>query len=208
MSFDMQIRTILVPTNIWYNGDPELPHSPLAAMAQRDAMAIERRAQKRVNVRSEKRRYVLYCDRIQGIASELSSMSSNCPNAFVWPAQAEPDSKVPSAYIIFTISTNILRFVQTKNKSMINDEQPYSLYPRASTIFVPPSDANVHFDFYQMIHEHPSVDKLFELCSNMTQNDIHHLSPDECQRGFQMRYEFLKMVASREYGLVDVLEII
>ena len=66
------IRSYLIPHDIWLSGWSDLPHLPAVALPARDALEIERRFRKEMNLRNEVRRYTVCCERIQGIVRDLA----------------------------------------------------------------------------------------------------------------------------------------
>ena len=67
MLIDTQISSFAIPPDIWKNDHDIASNLPPLHLPARDALAIERRAAKGVNLRNEARRYTLCCERIQGI---------------------------------------------------------------------------------------------------------------------------------------------
>jgi len=207
MSFDTQISSFLIPSEIWSNGHTDTPNLPPLYLPARDALAIERRAMKGVNLRNEKRRYTLCCERIQGIVHELSDVSGILPKPLIWPTYHQENEKAPSARSYLAIMALIGRWM-SKFLSKLPPDQLQFIYPRVSAIFSPPEDAECHLKCFELIANHPKAHSLFERAArDATLEDSPFVVSDmQCQRAFYMRYELLKVVAERGYGLVDVIE--
>jgi len=207
MPIDTQISSFTIPREVWKNGYDGAPDLPPLHLAARDAIAIERRAIKRVNLRNEQRRYTLCCERIQGIVQELSRELSVLPNPLVWPSQSNP--KIPIARAYLAVMAFMGRWMSRFLKSL-PAEQLKSIYPRVSAVFFPPEDAARHLECFDLIANHPQVHLLFERAAGdaTLAEGSSDVSATQCQQAFYMRHELLKAVAAKGQGLVDVLELV
>lgn len=209
MPIDTQISSFLVPVEIWSNGHPSTPNLPSLHLPARDALAIERRARKGVNLRNERRRYTLCCERIQGITHELSEVSGVLSKPLIWPSFEQDNQKVPSARAYLAIMTLIGRWI-SRFLSKLPPDQLQFIYPRVSAVFFPPEDAQHHLKCFELIANHPTVHSLFERAARDATLEASPfvISDMQCQRAFYMRLELLKAVAVKECGLVDVIEVV
>ena len=207
MLIDTQISSFPIPPEIWKNGHENAPDLPPLHLPDRDAMAIERRAEKEVNLRSEQRRYTLCCERIQGIVQELSQKTGVLPVPVIWPSHSQNNSKVPSARSYLAVMDVIGRWM---SRFLSREEIRKLDYLRFATIFFPPEDAACHLKAFEFIANHSQVRRLFERAARdaTLENSPFTVSATQCQEAFHMRYELLKVVAAKGYGLVDVLELV
>lgn len=209
MLIDTQISSFPIPAEIWFKGYDGLPSLPPLYLSGRDALAIERRSIKGVNLRNEMRRYTLCCQRMQGIVHEIAHQSGVLPQPIKWPSQNQDDSNLPSARAYLAIMALMGRWM-FKFLSDSPPEQLELLYPRVSSVFFPPEDAERHLKCFEFIATHPQVDLLFERAARESTLPIcdSSISVVNCRKAFHMRHESLKFIALRGYGLVDVLEIV
>ncbi|HUS84612.1 MAG TPA: hypothetical protein VMX56_05675 [Anaerolineales bacterium] len=170
-------------------------------------MAIERRARKEVNLHSEQRRYTLCCERIQGIVQELSQKPGVLPTPVVWPSHSQNNSKIPSARSYLAVMDVIGGWM---SRSLSREEILQMGYVRFSTVFFPPEHAAPHLKSCEFIANRSQVHHLFERAARdaALENSPFTVSAAQCQEAFRMRYELLKTIAAKGYGLVDVLELV
>lgn len=208
MPFGTQIRSVLIPADVWYEGTHRASHIPPPNLPARDALTIERRSTKKVDMRSEKRRYTLCCERIQGIACELSYLPYVLPKVFIWPTSEDSSEKYPSAPALFAVTTHIYWWIrQVKKRGYLSEGQNSAFYPRIHTLFFPPDHARAHLECFEMIKDHQMVHKLYEHGAETTAEKPFAVSAAQCQKALHMRYELLIAVAANNYGLVDVWEV-
>lgn len=206
MLIDTQISSFAVPPEIWKNGHESAPYLPPLHLPARDAMAIERRAVKGVNLRNEQRRYTLCCERIQGIVQELSQKSGVLPDPLFWPSHGQSNSETSSARAYLAVMDFIGRWISR----FLREEILQLGYLRFAAVFFPPEHAARHLKASEFIANHSQVHRLFERAAREAtlENSPFTVSAAQCQEALHMRYKLLKVVAAKGYGLVDVLELV
>jgi hypothetical protein len=198
MLTDTQISSFLVPATIWHQGLSGRPDLPPLALPARDALDIERRDTKGARLRNEARRYVLCCERIQGIVRELSMEVGVLSAPVVWPATSVADGSVPTARAYLALSEAIGRFVRG------------SPYPRICAIFFPPEHGRRYLHILDAILQEPQLDQLLSRAATAAAlpGSTATVTSQECGNALQHRREMLTTVASQGCGLVDVVELI
>ncbi len=205
MSLATRISSFVIPALVWEEGYSALPKLPPMALVVRDALAIERRSSKEVNLSNEQRRYTLCCERMQGIAEELFYGSDALQPPLVWPA--ESTDKMPCARAYLAVVETILPWMR---KHLSKDEMNNVVYSRFPFVFFPPDHTASYLAQYEFLSRHAEIDSLFEFAarvSNIKDSPL-FISPTECKRAFDLRLEILRRVAGQDWGLVDVVEII
>lgn len=204
MSLDTQINSFAIPREIWGNGLEILPGLPPLALVAEDALTIERRAYKRVNLLNEQRRYILCCERMQGIVEELSCQQGLLSLYQSWPASRINNSPTSRAFL-----ANIEVVLRWMRNHLTLDEKKSVEYLRFHNNFFPPDHARDHLAQYDAISRHPEYESFFELASQTAtiKGSQFTVSPEECKLAFEFRHDFLKKIAANDYGLVDVLNI-
>lgn len=197
MLTDTQISSHLIPAAIWNQGYPDRLDLPPISRPARDALDIERRAQKDVRLRNEAHRYVLCCERMQGIAKELSD-AGVLAAAIVWTAHRFAEQNVPTALAYLAAVDTISRALRR------------SPYPRLSATFFPPDDAPMHMKIYAAMSRQPNIDQVFVRASRSASVGYGTVAvtPEQCKSAFERRHDLLKAAASGGYGLIDVLELV
>jgi hypothetical protein len=198
MLTDTQIKSFMIPQDIWINGYAGRPNLPPLLLPARDALDIERRAQKDVNIRNEIRRYTLCCERIQGVVGELSLVEGLLAAPVVWPTHRTASDDSPHALAYLTLAEELIRWLM---------KSPYS---RVAAIFFPPEHAKIHFQVFETICGSPKLDQLLEHAANqaLKSDSITNATASECKIALNQRLSLLKTVALKEYGLVDVIELV
>lgn len=198
MLTDTQIKSFMIPQDIWINGYAGRPNLPPLLLPARDALDIERRAQKDVNIRNEIRRYTLCCERIQGVVGELSLVEGLLAVPVVWPTHRTPSEDSPSALAYLALAESLS--LRLKNS-------PYS---RVAAIFFPPEHAKIHFQVFEAICRRSDLDQFLEHAAKQssTSGSITKASVSECRKALNQRCSLLNIVASRQHGLVDVIELL
>lgn len=204
MLTDTQISSILIPNTVWkvgYAGRSDLP--PLRVPA-RDALDIERRAEKRVNLRNEIRRYTLCCDRIQGIALELSR-SGIASMGMQWHTFRDGNDGRSSARALLAVIEELARTVDRMQRTTPGSIQ--NLYNRVGRVFFPPEHARVHCAMFQAMSQGTGLDKLFERAAKNASFSNNQVTAEQCSQAMDARYVLLKKVEAEGFGLVDVVEL-
>jgi hypothetical protein len=198
MSTDTQISSFFVPENIWTQGYHARPDLPPLVLSTRDALDIERRARKRVNLRNESHRYILCCERIQGIVRELSQQAGLLPPPIVWPVHRTSNGVSASALAYLALIEAISWFLRGS---------PYS---RVSTLFFPPEHAKPHLQIFEAIRQHTDVDQLVERAARNASlpGSTFDVTPGQCRIALDQRHELLRTAVSEVCGLVDVIELV
>ena len=198
MLTDTQISSFIVPQDIWTNGYPGRPDLPPLALPVRDALDIERRAQKDVNIRNEVRRYTLCCERIQGIVRELALAEGILPPPVIWRKHRSLLEDSPSAFAYLALAESLSQ--RLKN----------SRYARFAAIFFPPEHARSHFQVFEAICRLPDLDQFLERTAKQgfRSDTISKATASECKEALSQRYRLLEAVASEQRGLVDVMELV
>jgi hypothetical protein len=193
----MQIKTFLIPETLWMNGYHYLPHLPPLNIPASDALAIERRAHKKVNYFNEKHRYTLCCERIQSIVLELSYESGVLKLPFVFSSDNTEEDNKPSAMAHFEMM-NLLNRWMFRN---IPEQERIMLYARTSFVFFPPQDIDKQIEIFELLNKHNNIYKLFRKAAKKS-----NTSKKTCQNTFQIRHKIFKVAAENNSGVVDVLE--
>jgi len=197
MKPDTQIKTFLIPETIWMNGYNGLPQLPPLSVPASDALAIERRAYKKVNYHNEKHRYTLCCERIQSIVLELSYESGVLnPPIVISSCNTEKENN-PSTMAYFGIMSLLNRWM----RKFISKKDLSKLYARTSFVFFPPQDIVHQVETFDFLNEHSELNKLFSKVAKES-----NTSKKACQKTFQVRQNIFKAAAGNKSGVVDVLE--
>lgn len=196
MLIGTQIRSFLVPFEIWYQGYDGRRDLPPLAIPARDALDIERRSGKDLSLRNEAQRYTLCCERIQEIVAELT-IELEFP-ALLFPSDdAAKDSAAPNAGAY-------LALMNTLRKSLKG-----SPYRRVSAVFFPPEHAILHSQVYEVIGGRDGVDELFIQASKRGSlpNEVCNPTAEQCRAAFAQRHRLLKIAASEGKAIVDLIEL-
>jgi hypothetical protein len=197
MLIDTQISSYLIPKPLWEQGYPGRADLPPLAIPTRDALDIERRAQKGVNLRNEANRYILCCERIQGIVRELAQESHLLRPPMVWPAHLGPNASVPSARVYLALIEALGPYQRRDPKF------------RFAAVFFAPEYADLHQKIFEAIRQGTGIDQLLERTAKSASllGDSFVVSTEQCKAALEQRYELLKIAALEECGLVDVVEL-
>lgn len=197
MLIDTQINSYLIPKSLWEQGYPGRADLPPLAIPARDALDIERRAQKGVNLRNEANRYILCCERIQGIVRELAHEAHLLRPPMVWPAHHGPIASVPSARAYLALIEALSPYQRRDPKF------------RFAAIFFSPEYAGLHQKIFEAIRQGTGIDQLLERTAKSASllGDSFVVSTEQCKAALERRYELLKIAALEECGLVDVVEL-
>ncbi|MFN8495658.1 MAG: hypothetical protein U0350_49155 [Caldilineaceae bacterium] len=201
MSTATQISTFFIPAEIWKQGHPLRPQLPPLALPARDALDIERRALKRVNLRNESLRYILCCERIQGIVHELSQEGGVLKDFFIWPIQSSTKEEV------LATSAAYLALIDTIRRSKFMDKISY---PRITALFFPPEHATRYSKILSDLCQQPHLNQLLERAAKDASlaGTTVHITAEHCRKAIDQRLELSMHAVSQNYGLVDVLELI
>lgn len=198
MLIGTQIRSFLVPFEIWhqgYNGRRDLP--PLAIPA-RDALDIERRSEKDLSLRNEAQRYTLCCERIQEIVAELASELEITTPPVLFPSDdAAKDLAAPSARAYLALMDALRRSLKG------------SPYRRVSAVFFPPEHAILHSQVYEVMASRDGIGELFIQASKRGSlpDEMCNPTPEQCRAAFAQRHRLLKIAASEGKAIVDLIEL-
>ncbi len=204
MLLDTQIKSFAVPNSVWENGHEDRPDLPALSLVARDALAIERRANKGVNLRNEQRRYTLCCERMQGITEELAYSNILRPS-LVWPVEFANNRPRTRAYL--AVVDAIFPWMRTH---LSKDEKNRVVYFRFAHVFFPPEHAQPYRDQFDFLKRHVEINSLFDLAAQTAnlKGSLSVISPGECEQAFQQRHELVRSLVGQHLGIVDVLEMI
>ena len=204
-----QISSYMIPGEIWLSG--YAGHPPLTFPA-RDALDIERRWRKGVDLRKEARRYVGCCERMQGIARDLALAAAPIPAPCVWSTYGRRDVSTPSALAYLAIFEYLRRFytIARRDQSGVLKRERLR-YHLAEAIFHPPGKRMS--DFLTLLAHVKNEPKLSQMCADASQKaevaDLSFkVSAEECQAAFQQRYGLVAKCVEDGFGLVDVFDIV
>jgi hypothetical protein len=206
MLIDTQIKSFLIPRDLWKEGRKDMPLLPPIDLAAQDALDIEQRAGKGTNLLSESRRYVLCCERIQSIVQDLARVPGVLPPPLLWPSRTDAEANRPTARAYLALCGLMPGWMGR----YLVPERP-KCYMRVRAVFFPPEDASHHVEVYQFINDHPDSKRLFDRAARegSVGEGPFALTPAECRSALLMRLELLKVSAVQEgYGLVDVIELV
>lgn len=198
MLTDTQIRSYLIPASIWAQGHPTRNDLPPLALPARDALDIERRAQKDVNLKNEARRYTLCCERMQGIVQQLSRASGLLPTPKIWWPDAEPDGRAATARAYLALMNAISRILKG------------SPYPRISALFFPPDHTLSYLKVIDAIRQQPNLERLLDQAARSASlpDARFTVMPEQCREALDQRIELVHRAISAVSGIVDVVELI
>lgn len=214
MWIDTQIKSFVIPSGIWADGLSTLDKEkypgvgrllPPLQLPARDALAIELRVQRGVNLHNEQQRYTLCNHRIQEIVITLADLADVLSAPVVWPKMMDPRGKVPSSRAYLAVVSVTARWM----RKFLLGQFPYA-YGRLPAIFFPPQDAKQHYETYRLISQHPEKNQLFARAAKEASiaDTPFILSPEECQNAFLFRMELLHVIMTQRLGLVDILEVL
>jgi hypothetical protein len=196
MLTDTQISTYLIPSELWQWGEATRSDLPPLARPALDALDIERRSGKGTLLRNESHRYILCCERIQGIVKELTSAGILRENAKFIASRALKAGQ-PSALAYIAI-TDLLTRSMKKNP-----------YPRLSAIFFPPDDAREYLSVLEHIFKNAPLDDILRRASRSgSTDDAHRITMDDCRVALITRIEVVRNAAAKNRGIVDVVELV
>lgn len=201
MSTDTQIKSYAIPAEMWLRGSPRRADLPPLSIPARDALDIERRSKKGVNLRNEAQRYTLCCERIQGVTADLASEEGLLPPPAVFVRAASNDNPAPTARgYLAVIEAVTLYWQKALGKS----------YSRIASVFFPPEDAARHSQLYEAISTVPNVGELFTKAAERASLPGAHfkVTPQQCRAAFELRRELLRSAMSAGSAVVDVIELI
>jgi hypothetical protein len=182
-----QIKSILAPADFW-------AAQPLNGFVQ-DAMDIERRIHKKVNVRGESSRYLIICNRIQQIGAAYPDVE-----AHDWKPSDE--SHGPYALCLLAASTILRAWVQSNSQlGNIRDRL------RIGKLFSPPTELDADIQLLELLFEKQLVTKLFAsaIAKSPFNNIDPVVGPSGCVEALQIRLQLLKTARDANAGVVDVI---
>lgn len=200
-----QISSYLIPSQVWQQGDASRSDLPPLALAARDALDIERRAQKNVNLRNEVRRYTLCCERMQGIVQDLSHTPGIHLVSAVFPASLEVNDETPTALACLAL----IETVQNAVERMLKGGQVTGVYPRVARVFFPPQHATAHLQVYELLRQPANLSRLFAEATRRASIGAATpiVSESQCRCAFERRRDLLVQAQGGGMGLVDVIEL-
>lgn len=202
-----QISSYLVPTEIWEGGSSALPHLPPLSQPARDALEIERRSRKAVNLRNESRRYSLCCERIQGIVRMLALGGAHMPEPFVWRAyDAEGENTRAMAWL--ALSEYLRRFYTVDRNGIERDRLRFD---RLEAVFhLPGLQLSNLLALFEQIRKNPHLDQVFVAASQKAEvsNPTLQVTPQECRAAFENRFDLIKRCSMESLALVDLIDLV
>lgn len=200
MLTDTQISSFLIPRSIWQQGIPAQTNLPPLAIPARDALDIERRARKQINLHNEERRYTLCCERIQGIVQELSQETNVLRPPMLWPVYRLAKATEPSARAY-------LGLIEALGRSLGSQK---SSEARIAAVFFSPEDTEKYLKIFEVLRKNPNLDKLFDGAAKIASppGSPFSITKQQCSMAFAQRYEFVKIAVSEICSIVDVVELV
>lgn len=196
MLTDTRISTYLVPGELWQRGAATRSDLPPLARPALDALDIERRSGRERLLRNESHRYILCCERIQGIVKELASDGILREDARCVASRA-PEAGQPSALAYIAITDLLTRSIR-KNP-----------YPRLSATFFPPDDTRKYLSVLERVFKDTSLDDILRRASRSgSTDDAHRVTMDDCRFALMTRIEVVRTAAENDRGIVDVVELV
>lgn len=206
MSITTQISSCLVPREIWESGYGPLPHLPPLSVPARDALEIERRSRKEVNIRNEARRYSLCCERITGIVRELVIGNARIPQPFVWSVFA--GEKNPRGLAWLALAEYLRRFYRIDRNGVTKDTLRHD---RLEGIFHPPG-VNISnlVALLEVVIRNPHLPQILTDVCQKTHivTPATQLIPEECGEALKTRLELAKRCAQESLAIVDLIEVV
>lgn len=207
MWISTQISSYLIPGEIWESGYAAFPQLPPLSFSARDALEIERRSRKEVNLRNEARRYTLCCERMQGIVRELWLGRAPLQEPFVWRAYDSEQQKNPKAIAWLALSEFFRRFYTVTR----NGKKDTLRYDRLEAIFHPPGNriSNLLL-LFEKIQTEPYLAQIFDAVAQkaVVSNPVLRVTAEECRDAFESRYRLVQRCARESFGIVDVIDIV
>jgi hypothetical protein len=93
---------------------------------------------------------------------------------------------------------------------LINEDKENVQYVRFPHIFFPSDDATAYLAQFDLLKQHQDINSLFDMASQAAniKGRSTTTSPAECQQAFEQRYDLVRKLASRDCGLVDIVDLI
>jgi len=202
MLTNTQISSYLIPKEIWEAGRTGYTQiSPLSIPA-RDALEIERRRNKNINLRYEDHRYTIACERIQSLAVETFQNDKDLPRPVIWPTHFGVGKKHSTALAYLITIESLFRALF---KSI--DKLPYQ---RFLAVFFPPDDKDNHLKLFQVLVNNIHIDDMMLRASNLSRRmgTDFEITPEQCKLALLDRFDLLNTIQSQNCGLVDVIQIV
>jgi hypothetical protein len=161
-----------------------------------------------VNLRNEARRYTLCCERMQGIARELSLGGAPIPEPFVWVAYDSGQAKNPKAIAWLALSEYLRRFYTVDRNGIKKDKLRYD---RLEAIFHPPGNRISNLlSLFEKIQTNPYLAQVFDAAAQKAavSNPILKVTLEECRVAFESRYSLIQRCVRESLGIVDVIDIV
>ncbi len=208
MLIGTQISSYLISKDIWESGYTGLPAIPPLALPARDALDIERRSREGVTLRNEERRYTLCCERMQGIARELSLGGAPIPDPFIWASYESEQVENPKAMAWLALSEYFRSKYQINRNGIEKDTLRFD---RLEAVFHPPGiKISNLLALFEKIKENPLLDKVFAAIVQQTAVATSKLpvTKEECSAAFEGRCGLLKRCLQESLGIVEVVELV
>ena len=202
-----QISSYLIPSEMWEFGSSSFPHLPPLSQPARDALEIERRSRKAVNLRNEARRYSLCCERMQGIVRGLALGGAPMPEPLVWrPYDAEGET--PRALAWLALSEYLRRFYTVERNGIERDRLRYD---RLEAVFHPPGLRLFNLlALFEQIRKNPLLHQVFAAASQKAEvsNPTLQVTPEECRTAFECRYSLIKRCCENSLAIVELIDVV
>jgi hypothetical protein len=200
MLTDTQIRSFLIPVKLWREGLSLRPDLPPLIVPACDALDIERRAKKGINLRNEAHRYNLCCERIQGITADLAAAENILSPSLIFVRSGSTEKQSPTARSYLALIDIMFFLVKRHNLS----------YTRVASIFFPPEDSKKHQQLYEIMSNGTNVNELFRTAAKRASLPGEHfaVTPEQCRTAFEQRRILLEKAVSEESAVVDLIELI
>lgn len=203
MSIDTQIRSFLVPTEIWIHGVNSRPDLPALITPAADALDIERRITKGVGLKNETRRYTLCFERMQSIVTELSAEPNCLPTPLVWSASRIDAKSGPIARAYIAVSDTLGLLLSRKSEGGA----------RCFKGFMAPDEIADQLLIAEKASAIPQLPLILDQIAKRTaaHGSDFSVTAEECRCALDARIDLLRMAASSQTlpsGVVDVVELV
>ena len=202
-----QISSQLVPREIWDSGFARVPPLRLPA---RDAFDIERRWQKGVKLRNEGHRYVVCCERLQGMVRDLTAAGAPMPAPTIWPTPEDATSNEPSALAYLAVFEYLRRFYKLSVIGTDGQQRVVGLkHRRVEAIFHAPGKTLAEFaNLLTHITKESRLAEIFKAAADRAEVSCGNpLTPTECRIAFERRESLIARCVREDCGLVDVFDL-
>lgn len=206
-----RIRTVFVPLNIWCNGEQSRLDLPPLALPAKDALEIEKRTRKALDLRHESRRYVNCCERMYGISLELlkaSLVHVEFQCALGLDGQYAGND-VPRGFIdiLAVINRYRRRFDERLDKPLPQgvESNPKNVQSsRLGSVFIPPRHPSMaaQLGIFKTISANENFAQLVINRGSMTTQ----WTVDDVFKTAQRRLDVLERAKCKDCGLIDIMD--